>query len=180
MISTGTRGRIAIWDLELLPVEKEVLPLGHLSVHQSGINGLDCRWVTPDELLILTGGDDNALICTRVRINRQLKIMVTIDNVKVLPHAAQISGKFIKTLNRTIHILPFFRTGVALFNSHAVSVSLDQRLILWKLDGTDFKWLNAACCDVADIQGLDVRSSDDVINICVYGQGIQIFHLSKL
>lgn len=66
-------------------------------------------------------------------------------------------------------------SGVALLGAQlAVSVSLDQRLVLWHFDGAHFNWLDSACCDVADIQGLDV--SDDAV--CVYGQGVQIFRVS--
>lgn len=60
----------------------------------------------------------------------------------------------------------------------AVSVSLDQRLVLWHLQGTRCHWLDAACCDVADVQGLDALASHDATWIIVYGQGIQMFRLS--
>ena len=69
------------------------------------------------------------------------------------------------------------RSGVALLDGQlAVSASLDQRLVLWHFDGERFNWLDAACCDVADIQGLDV--SDDSSSVCIYGQGVQIFRIS--
>lgn len=93
LLSAGTRGRLAVWDVTALSDDREVVPLGHLDVHQSGVNGLDSRWLEPDELLVLTGGDDNALICTRIKVDRQLNRVERLADVKVLPHAAQISGR---------------------------------------------------------------------------------------
>ena len=57
----------------------------------------------------------------------------------------------------------------------ALSVSLDQRLILWRLINNRLTWLQTVCCDVADIQGLDILKTDDSdILALVHGQGIQI------
>lgn len=92
LMSTGTKGRLAVWDVTSLPDDKELVPFGDVSVHQSGINCLDCRWTAPDELLVLTGGDDNALVCTKIRVNCKMKLVERLDAAKVLPHAAQISG----------------------------------------------------------------------------------------
>ena len=61
-----------------------------------------------------------------------------------------------------------------------LSVSLDQRLILWKREDTLMTWLRAVCCDVSDIQGLDVwpsTASASKTMVSVYGQGIQVFQL---
>ena len=62
---------------------------------------------------------------------------------------------------------------------HAVSVSLDQRLILWRLEATRLKWLSTICCDISDIQGLDVVADSSGFVICVYGQGIQILRVNS-
>ncbi len=60
-----------------------------------------------------------------------------------------------------------------------VSVSLDQRLILWKREDTRLAWLSAVCCDVSDIQGLHVSAgaTKTLSKILVYGQGIQVFEV---
>ena len=74
-------------------------------------------------------------------------------------------------------------TGVALLaNNLCLSVSLDQRLILWKREDTRLKWLSTVCCDVSDIQGLDVSvgaSKTSLAKILVYGQGIQVFEVDN-
>lgn len=75
-------------------------------------------------------------------------------------------------------------TGVALLaNNLCLSVSLDQRLILWKREDTRLRWLSPVCCDISDIQGLDVSvgaSKTSLPKILVYGQGIQIFEVDNL
>lgn len=63
-------------------------------------------------------------------------------------------------------------------NDFCLSVSLDQRLILWKRDDTRMTWLRTVCCDVSDIQGLDVITPDASRTlVMVYGQGIQVFQV---
>ncbi|KAI9558766.1 hypothetical protein GHT06_015555 [Daphnia sinensis] len=138
LFSTGTNGRLAVWNITSLEEDKGIEPIGSLRVHQSGINSLDCQWVDVDRMLILTGGDDNALICTKVEISCERNVLEFIDQQKQFPHAAQISG-------------------VAMLNNNlCLSVSLDQRLILWKKRDTQLTCLAIICCDVSDIQGLDV------------------------
>nr|CAH0107907.1 unnamed protein product [Daphnia galeata] len=165
LFSAGTDGRLAVWNVTILEEDKAIDPLGSLLIHQSGINSLDCQWTDLDRMLILTGGDDNALICTQIEISCERSLLTLIDQQKQFPHAAQISG-------------------VALLaNNLCLSVSLDQRLILWKREDTRLKWLSAVCCcDISDIQGLDVSVDDSktsLAKILVYGQGIQVFEVDN-
>jgi hypothetical protein len=71
-----------------------------------------------------------------------------------------------------------FEKGVAILldGCLALSVSLDQRLILWRLINNRLTWLQTVCCDVADIQGLDILKTEDSTDVLalVHGQGIQI------
>ena len=70
--------------------------------------------------------------------------------------------------------------GVAILDGNlAVSVSLDQRPILWRMDGADLVWVSTTCCDVSDIQGLDVLRDPSGLLISVYGQGIQIMRVNS-
>lgn len=71
-------------------------------------------------------------------------------------------------------------TGVALLGHNlCLSVSLDQRLILWKREDTRLMWQSAVCCDVSDIQGLHVSAgaTKTLSKVLVYGQGIQVFEV---
>ena len=92
LFSAGTDGRLAVWNVTILEEDKAIDPLGSLLIHQSGINSLDCQWTDLDRMLILTGGDDNALICTQIEISCESSLLTLIDQQKQFPHAAQISG----------------------------------------------------------------------------------------
>lgn len=92
LLSAGTDGRLAVWNITSLEEDQSIDPMASFLVHQSGINCLDCKWVDVDHLLILTGGDDNALICSKFEINIQNGLIELKDQQKQYPHAAQISG----------------------------------------------------------------------------------------
>ena len=95
VLSTGTNGRLAVWNVSNLEEGDKFEPLGSsVKIHQSGINCLDCRCIDSKSLFILTGGDDNALICTQLTIDYENKVVCVVDQQKNCnAHAAQISGK---------------------------------------------------------------------------------------
>lgn len=94
LLSTGTNGRLAVWNVNKMEEDSQMEPLGSLIIHQSGINSLDCRWTDRNHLFILSGGDDNALNCTVLDADCEKKELRVIDQQKnCSAHAAQISGK---------------------------------------------------------------------------------------
>lgn len=142
-------------------------PFWHEKLHQSGINSFDCVFLSQDRLLVLTGGDDNALSLSEIAIDFVKNKATILSRCRSpMAHAAQICG-------------------VALLNPNsdnfglAISVSLDQRLALWKLEnGSSFTLMQCVCCDVSDIQGLDtIRVDPSEILVCVHGQGIQTLRI---
>ena len=160
LLSTGTKGRLVLWDVSDLSEETELEPLAHWTIHQSGINSLHWQWID-DNLVVLTGGDDNALVRTEIGLDAALTGASIIEQQKQIhAHAAQISG-------------------VSFIDRHmAVSVSLDQRLILWRVKSLEH--IDGICCDVSDIQGLDVTGINDYESlVCVYGQGVQLLRIRK-
>ena len=92
LLSAGTDGRLAVWNITCLQEDESIEPISSMAIHQSGINSLDCKWLDHHRLIILTGGDDNALICTKVEINCRQGSVQLQDQHKYFPHAAQISG----------------------------------------------------------------------------------------
>ena len=94
LLSAGTNGRLAVWNVSEMEEDSQIEPLGSLVIHQSGINSLDCRWTDSNHLFILSGGDDNALNCTVLDVDCEKKMVRVIDQQKnCSAHAAQISGK---------------------------------------------------------------------------------------
>lgn len=95
LLSAGTDGKIAVWNITTLEEDVALEPIGSVSVHQSGINSLDCKWVDTECMLVLTGGDDNALICSKIEINCAEGSVRLLDRREQFPHAAQISGRLL-------------------------------------------------------------------------------------
>ena len=92
LLSAGTNGRLAFWNINTLDEGTPLEPFGSLSIHQSGINSFACRWIDKNLLLILSGGDDNALICSEVEVNCVDSTIRLLRQKVTFPHAAQISG----------------------------------------------------------------------------------------
>ncbi len=167
LLSAATDGRVALWDLDRLVRADQIKdqPVNHWKLHQSGVNSLDWFWTDETsgyQLLLLTGGDDNALTLSRVAVDAALThARIADQHCQVDAHAGQISGAS-------------FVAGGRL----AVSVSLDQRLMLWRVRNADLERLSGVCCDVPDIQGLDVDATDPSQSlVCVYGQGLQLVRI---
>ena len=106
LISAGTDGRLALWKADDLSQEEgegegegesQRQPFASFKIHQSGINGLDCKWAPTaadgDRLMILSGGDDNALTFTLIDVSGDLSSARIVQQQTNLPHAAQISGR---------------------------------------------------------------------------------------
>lgn len=102
LLSAGTNGRLAVWDVTTCCQESsddQLQPMGCLSLHQSGINSLDCKWISnvsdskQSRLVILTGGDDNALVLTHVDVDwAEQSLRLAGPQHRQHPHSAQISG----------------------------------------------------------------------------------------
>jgi len=107
LLSAGTNGRLAFWNINTLDEGTPLEPFGSLSIHQSGINSFACRWIDKNLLLILSGGDDNALICSEVEVNCVDSTIRLLRQKVTFPHAAQISGitKWIYSFNDLIYLL---------------------------------------------------------------------------
>ena len=94
LLSAGTDGRLAFWNISALVEDAVLEPFGSLSIHQSGINSLSCRWIDGRRLMILSGGDDNALIYSEVEVDCVENTIRLVRQKATFPHAAQISGNF--------------------------------------------------------------------------------------
>ena len=99
LVSAATDGRLAFWNVGRVHEHDAALePFGCLKLHQSGINSVDFKWIEQNRWLILTGSDDNALICSEVEIDCHGLFVRLIQQHKRFPHAAQISGNLLAAL----------------------------------------------------------------------------------
>ncbi|XP_064601080.1 tRNA (34-2'-O)-methyltransferase regulator WDR6-like [Liolophura sinensis] len=139
--------------------------------HQSGVNSISVHQYTDRlEWLMVTGGDDNAVVFRTFTISLDGTGRVHFTPLLKcdLPsaHSAQVTGAKI------------------LDDHYTLTVSIDQRLCLWEVTQTD-KSLKAemrACkfVSVADVSNMDVwkQRSGSGYDIAISGEGLQILHLN--
>lgn len=140
-----------------------------LQFHQSGINALDVKKLSGDLWLVCSGGDDNNLSVALLyplslrKGDTDNELQVHAAGSSVCAHAAQITGvKF-------------------LLEKFIVSVSIDQRVNLWRWDlkeGTIILHLiKSKMTSVPDVSNMEMFFNEDSKSwtIVICGEGIEIF-----
>ncbi|KAI8060142.1 WD40-repeat-containing domain protein [Gongronella butleri] len=180
--TAATDGRVAVWDissalfatLETMdvlvdpthPSTKFTEPISHFSVHLSGVNALQVVHWDAQTLLVMTGGEDNAMAATLI----DKTTCAVVSGPAHVPdaHASSLTG---------LHVL-----HAPTSTDHSVLVattSIDQRLNLWKVAqcGSDLQitLINAAFVDVPDPSALHGLQHGDETYLAATGIGLQAF-----
>jgi hypothetical protein len=165
VVTGSTGGLLAAWAVG--PAAGETLrPLGELSVHQSGVN---CLTVRPDGSsgahLLLTGGDDGALVLSRLTLGGG-----GAELAQVWSSALQGGPAWRPAAQVTS--LQLIGQGLA------VSLGVDQRLAVWRLQEDRLHCLAVRCGAVADPQGLEVWQEEGEVLCMAAGVGMELtaFH----
>ncbi|KAK3874778.1 hypothetical protein Pcinc_020314 [Petrolisthes cinctipes] len=226
LVSATTGGNLVFWDAQNIvdwmkqekdddeethPLAPRLHQLASVCVHQSGVNSLAFSELTEGtttttttttahpgtkqrhhNTIMATGGDDNKLGVWQVMVDTSEKETPTVTVVSLCDaygHASQITG---------LHWLS---------DTFLLSTSVDQRLLLWKLDkvceeGQDeqstsqmaLKCMSGHFTGVPDVKGLAVvdcgESRQSVViedkrkhinikkKVLVYGMGLQVFEIT--
>ncbi|KAK9710055.1 WD repeat-containing protein 6 [Basidiobolus ranarum] len=167
LFSGATDGRVAIWNISevvqrysntLVKTEVEKLsPIANFMVHMSGVNCLDVLQ-EGDQILVATGGDDNALAVTTLTLaNDSLTFTNTCKNILPPAHASALQA--VKLLNMDT----------------VITTSTDQRINIWKIQ-KDLVLQQSLFVDVADPSAMDVfHLTPEKIQLSITGIGIQTF-----
>ncbi|XP_053154875.1 WD repeat-containing protein 6 isoform X2 [Hemicordylus capensis] len=175
--SAATDGSIAFWDItatveqaaEAVKVEsneRKLLALGTpvltVQAHSCGVNSLHIQETADGHFLVASGSDDGSIsLCvigtnsksptagTGVHVSRKLS--------RLCAHAAHVTG---------VHILhPDF----------LLSVSVDQRLTLWRLCEDGLSFVCSKFCHVADVASLECWEAEKQSYCSVIcGQGLEV------
>ncbi|KAK4681364.1 WD repeat-containing protein 6 [Podospora pseudoanserina] len=168
-----TDGHIAIWTRPDLNIDPDVghannSPLGLkllLKVHQSSIKSLDVVDLEDCHYLISTGGDDNALVITDLRVEENDVKYVVSGRYRVSSaHGAAVTGlKIVRDDTDMIEV---------------VTVSNDQRIKLWRaVPGEGGQGMKISLQDnrysgIADVGDVEVIESGKVL---VGGVGMEVW-----
>ncbi|CAG4928746.1 unnamed protein product [Colias eurytheme] len=160
LLSSSTEREISFWNTLTL-VDR---PISTLMTHQSGINGIYAKALSDTELLLASGGDDNAveLAYFKVMSDRTKSICYWSNSSS---HCSQV-------------------TGVIIIDNLLLSTSIDQRVTVfeWSIVDDQIKcdFKSQVFSDVADIQGMDLVGSDEhTITLCIYGKGIELMEIPR-
>ncbi|XP_014662156.1 PREDICTED: WD repeat-containing protein 6-like [Priapulus caudatus] len=192
LVTSATDGCIAFWDVEkvvvnfmeercerddegtdstkMFPKQMEAPMFCITSAHQSGVNSICLSSLPDDKLLVASGGDDNSLRLTVLQTARRdagVTMEIICTHVEASAHAAQITG---------IKVLP---------GDVIVTVSIDQRLTVWKFKILDnvaqLKWTSSTFINIADIAEMEAWQTLDgdwLLGLC--GVGLQVLQTHNL
>lgn len=159
LLTMATDGLLVFWNFnEILNSENPTF-FESVPAHQSGINSYSIKTLSDTRMLILTGGDDNAVVLNLIDItateNLKVEVVDTFKDVGV--HCALISGAFICD--------KFF-----------VTTSVDQRVLLFGWEIIEEK-LKCRCVSmfhtaIADVQGMDCFNNGR-LDLFIYGNGLE-------
>ncbi|XP_072762395.1 tRNA (34-2'-O)-methyltransferase regulator WDR6-like [Anoplolepis gracilipes] len=140
-------------------------PFAEFSLHQSGINSFDLKYMDEDKYLLATGGDDNLLnlVCFQLCIleNDALSAVILSKWNTSSAHSTQITGLKFKD------------------DDQICSVGIDQQVIIhnysWSDETISANILNQTLTCVTDVQGMALWPSDNNSSIlCIYGKGFEV------
>ncbi|KAI9269722.1 hypothetical protein EDC94DRAFT_599738 [Helicostylum pulchrum] len=175
--TSATDGRIAMWDihdklyeaaenneaLELEPTKAAFRlsePTLYYSAHMSGVNALDAVPYNDNQhILVTTGGEDNAVSATVLKIENQNVELVKKPFIIPSAHASSV-------------------TGIKYIDNSVFTTSTDQRLNKWQINyvedqGVSLTLVDAAYMDVPDPSALDAVSFNGNIHVAITGIGLQ-------
>eukprot|EP01080_Neovahlkampfia_damariscottae_P001336 gene1336-11418_t len=152
LISTGTEGNIAIFDI--LNIEKIdfhlIKPKASFKAHKSGITSLSAYGT-----LLATGGDDQIINVF------DLTKMTEVESSSIKnQHFAQVTGIFIN-------------------DNMVVSTSIDQKLNIFSIKNLKLTLNVSVQLDITNILNMTILEENKEMLIIVVGSGIQILKILK-
>ncbi|QPG73680.1 hypothetical protein FOA43_000993 [Brettanomyces nanus] len=146
----------------------EVSKLGRLIVdkqlHQSSIKALDYRYVSESEIVIVTGGDDNSLILSKINMKNDAESDSV--QVEVLSYISDAAASTITCVNM-------------IDENRVVVSSVDQKFRVWSIKGGNLQLLDDEYTTVADIGCAVVSEFNGVKMVLIGGAGVSVWKLNE-
>ena len=159
VLTATTGGHLTVWERDMLETEEKVSPIVEAKVHQSGVNCMSVTGVEHDKYLVLTGGDDQNLVVTSLVVSDHgVELHSVWCSDGRVGHGAQL-------------------TGVRMVGEWVVTTSVDQRVVLWRVDKEGCTWVVSKCGSVADVADLDCWVEGGRLMCIVVGVGMELVAL---
>lgn len=131
------------------------------------MNSLHVQERTDGHFLVASGSDDGSISLCGIDVNAKnttAQAAVSVDGIHVL-------RKFSRVCAHAAHV-----TGVhVLHPDFLLSVSVDQRLTLWRLCEDGLSYVDSKFCHVADVAALEFwKCGEQSYYSIICGQGLQV------
>ncbi|KAK3813245.1 MAG: WD40-repeat-containing domain protein, partial [Benniella sp.] len=190
MFTAATDGKIAVWDItsaldtflakyaavEVKPVQPHNYvqglgdPIGEVLAHMSGVNSLHTQNLGEKDILVVSGGDDNALVVALVKADWDPEHrVIRLKSANIIAEDKDAHSSAIQ--------------AVTMMNaSEIVTTSQDQMVSLWRLhqSGTGeagIVKLESQFVHVPDPSTMDIITHDARCSVAIAGIGVQIFDI---
>ncbi|XP_055842868.1 WD repeat-containing protein 6 [Episyrphus balteatus] len=148
LLSIATDGLVCFWNMDNFEVDFKI------SHHESGVNGFDVRIVNDCEYHLITGGDDQNVVHSKIHHNSGEFKVLTLKRMNYL-HTAQVTAvKFTPCIE------------------YFYSSSVDQVVRKVNLETFNSDWETLSC--VADVKGIELIGESDNLLAFIYGCGLQV------
>ncbi|XP_055913994.1 WD repeat-containing protein 6 [Eupeodes corollae] len=148
LLSVGTDGVVCFWNINNFEVDFKI------AHHESGVNSFDVRVINQNEFHLITGGDDQDVVYSKINYNSGTFDVITLKRMNYL-HTAQVTAvKFTPCMN------------------YFYSSSIDQVVRKVNLETFDSNWEMVSC--VADVKGIELVEESENLRAFVYGCGLQV------
>lgn len=161
LLAATTDGKVTLWDVsEKVMISAQAQALGHplvsQQIHQSGVKAVFLEQEAPSTWRLLTGGDDNALVSSRVALDGE-QAFIHVDAFAEQAASATI-------------------TGLAKFGPQkALATSVDQVVRVWDYSAEKLSCVLATYTTVADTGCCSSVLVDGTSYGLVGGAGLSVF-----
>lgn len=153
LLSMATDGRICFWPLNAFTAASK--PFFELHHHDSGINSFDILIESDSSIWIATGGDDQAVVISRMKLPKRDQVIVEETHRFPHTHTAQVNGIRFNRLERAMY-----------------SLSVDQKIFRYDLMDLSAHEVVYTC--VSDAKGLQVINDQYFL---AFGCGVQLLEI---
>lgn len=147
-------------------------PVLTLQTHSCGVNSLHVQEEADGHFLVASGSDDGSVALCVIDVD----VKSTTDQGAISGAGVQVLKKFSPVCAHAAHVI-----GVQMLQLDSLlSVSVDQRLTLWRLCEDGLSFVDSKFCHVADVAALECwKAGEQSYHSVICGQGLQVLRVQS-